>query len=70
MPVKKIGVIGVGAIARWAHIPGILRSPDLMLSALCDTDSGRLEAAAREYGIPPGQCYSSGEELGYRSHCR
>ena len=67
MPVKKIGVIGVGAIARWAHIPGILRSPDLTLSALCDTDSGRLEAAAREYGIPPELCYSNGEELIARS---
>lgn len=63
MPEKKIGVIGVGAIARWAHIPGILRSPDLRLWALCDTDTAALESASREYGIPMERCYHSGEEL-------
>ncbi len=63
MPAKKIGLIGVGAIARWAHIPGILRSPDLELSALCDTDAAALKSASQEYGIPMERCYRNSEEL-------
>lgn len=67
MPAKKIGVIGVGAIACWAHIPGILRSPDLELSAICDTDEAALESAALRYDIPKERCYRSSEELLARS---
>jgi len=51
---KKIiryGVIGLGGIARGVHIPGIQRTPDAQLVAICDIDPGRLESAKKDYGI-------------------
>ncbi|MHC1787130.1 MAG: Gfo/Idh/MocA family protein [Christensenellales bacterium] len=60
---KKIGIIGVGSIAQWVHIPGILACPQLHLEALCDTDPQRLELMAQTYHIPPEKCYATGGEL-------
>lgn len=59
----NVGVIGIGCIAEHAHIPGILRSPDLELSALCDSDPEILERARIRYGVSPSCCFSDYREL-------
>ncbi len=47
-----IGVIGLGTIAACVHLPGIKKSPDLRLSAICDIDEKRLREIGDIYAIP------------------
>ena len=47
-----IGVIGLGTIAACVHLPGIKKSPDLRLSAICDIDEKRLREIGDIYTIP------------------
>ncbi|MDD5232435.1 MAG: bi-domain-containing oxidoreductase [Syntrophales bacterium] len=42
----KVGVIGIGNIARWVHLPNVKRHPDLELSAVCTNKGYR----ARYFG--------------------
>lgn len=58
-----MGVIGVGNIARGAHIAGILRSPDAELVAVCDIVPKKLEDAAKDYGVAPSRCFLNYEDL-------
>lgn len=51
MSKARIGVIGTGWWATDTHIPALLQNPDAALVALCDTDPGRLQAAADRYEI-------------------
>ena len=46
----RIGVIGVGAIGP-AHIQGYMAAADAEITAVCDVDRGRAQAAAKEFGI-------------------
>lgn len=48
----NIGVIGLGVIATHVHLPGIEKSSDLTLTALCDIDRERLKEKGDKYGIP------------------
>ena len=48
----RVGVIGAGAWARGAHIPGWLRDPRAEVVAVADTQAALAEAAGREFGIP------------------
>lgn len=49
----RIGIIGVGGIARSAHIPGYLALPDeAELVACADVAFDRAQAVASEFGIP------------------
>lgn len=61
--VIRMGVIGVGGIARGAHIPNIQRSPDAVLTALCDIDPEKLESAAKAYHIDAAHCFLNYEDL-------
>jgi predicted dehydrogenase len=45
----RIGIIGVGA--PWHHLPALACIKDAALVALCDIDEGRLQEAARTYGV-------------------
>jgi len=52
MSVYRIGSVGLGSISKGVHIPGIQKSDDLKLVALCDINPERLKERAAEYGIP------------------
>ena len=59
----RMGVIGLGGIAKWSHIPGIKRSPDAKLVAICDIVPKKLEDAAKEFGIDKEHCFLNYEDL-------
>ena len=45
-----IGIVGVGGVARYAHLPAY-RSDGLEVSALCDIDERVCKDVAREFAI-------------------
>jgi predicted dehydrogenase len=47
----RVGVLGAGTWARFAHIPGWLRDPRADVVSVCDVQGERAEAAARDFGI-------------------
>ena len=48
----RVGIVGAGAWARQAHVPGFQRCPGVDVVAICDPDLGRAETVAAEAGIP------------------
>jgi len=46
----RIAVLGCGSIAEIAHFPSIARTPGATLTACCDTDADRAQAAADRWG--------------------
>ena len=48
----RVAVLGAGAWARFAHIPGWQRDPRCQIVALCDVELERARDFAREFGIP------------------
>lgn len=53
-PVKeklRVGVIGTGRWAGWAHIPGWKRSPLVDLAVVCDIDAAKAESRAKEFDV-------------------
>jgi len=57
----KVGVLGAGAWAEFAHLPGYKRDPRCELVAIADPMIDRAQAFAKKFGIP--HVYSSHEEL-------
>lgn len=57
----RVGVLGAGAWAKFAHIPGYKRDPRCELVAIADPMIERAQEFAAEFGIP--SVYSSHEEL-------
>ncbi len=49
----RIGIIGCGAIAEGAHLPAVLSSPQVALTALSDLNASRLEDLRRRYRLGP-----------------
>lgn len=49
----RIGVIGCGAVADFGHIPAILKTPGLELSALFDPLPGRAQEYSNRFGGQP-----------------
>ena len=49
----RIGIIGCGAIAEGAHLPAVLSSPQLELTALSDLNASRLQYLRRRYRLGP-----------------
>jgi predicted dehydrogenase len=47
-----VGVLGAGAWARYAHIPGWQRDPRCQIVALCDVELERAQAFAQDFAIP------------------
>jgi predicted dehydrogenase len=56
----KLGIIGAGAIARSGY-EGFSKSQKAEVVAICDRNTGRREAFAREYGVP--RTYAEASEL-------
>ena len=50
--IVRVGVLGAGAWARGAHLPGYRRDPRCRVVAIADTEIDRARAAAREFDIP------------------
>src|SRR5213593_386259 len=48
----RVGVLGAGAWARGAHLPGYRRDPRCTVVAIADTEIDRARDAAREFDIP------------------
>src|SRR5438067_599548 len=48
----RVGVIGAGRWAGFAHLPGWKRSPLCDLVVVCDLDSVKAESRAKEFDIP------------------
>ena len=57
----RVGVLGAGAWAEFAHLPGYKRDPRCELVAIADPVVDRAQAFAAKFGIP--HVYSSHEEL-------
>jgi predicted dehydrogenase len=50
--IVRVGVLGAGAWARGAHLPGYKRDPRCRLVAIADVERDRAADAAREFEIP------------------
>jgi predicted dehydrogenase len=50
--ILRVGVLGAGAWARFAHLPGWLRDPRCEVVGICDVALERAETYASEFGIP------------------
>ena len=61
--VIRVGSVGLGGIWTGVHEPGIRRSPDLELVAICDIDEEKLQAAGEKYGIPPERRFTDYHDL-------
>ncbi|HEX4936231.1 MAG TPA: Gfo/Idh/MocA family oxidoreductase, partial [Gemmatimonadaceae bacterium] len=48
----RVAVLGAGAWARLAHVPGFKRDPRCEVVAICDPQRPMAEALAAEFGIP------------------
>jgi predicted dehydrogenase/threonine dehydrogenase-like Zn-dependent dehydrogenase len=48
--VFRVALIGASNIARWAHMPGIGKAPNVTLRAVCSTSGVRGKSYARRYG--------------------
>lgn len=64
---KRIGLIGCGAVATYGHLPAIQQVPELQLQAVLDPDPTNLARAQAQFGIPqtftdPAAFFSSGIE--------
>ena len=59
-----IAILGLGSRGLQVYAPLIKENADRMeLVAAADLDSGKIEAAKREYGVKAEKCFSSAEEL-------
>ena len=61
--INRIGSVGLGSIWNGVHAPGIQRSPNLELVAICDIDEEKLQAAGEKYGIPPERRFTDYHDL-------
>ena len=50
--VVRVGLLGAGAWAQFAHLPGYARDPRCKVVAIADPVVERAEALARQFGIP------------------
>jgi len=50
--VVRVGVLGAGAWARGAHLPGYRRDPRCRIVGIADTDIARARQAAQEFQVP------------------
>src|SRR4029079_13374613 len=54
--IVRVGVLGAGAWARGAHLPGYRRDPRCTVVAIADTEIDRARQAAQEFGIADDVC--------------
>ncbi|MBX7257040.1 MAG: Gfo/Idh/MocA family oxidoreductase [Candidatus Hydrogenedentes bacterium] len=61
MDILRVGFVGLGAICRLRHIPGLRRLPDIEICAVANRSRESSERAAREFNVP--RVYESWQEL-------
>lgn len=61
--IHRTGTVGLGGIARGVHLPGVDRSPDLQLAAICDIDRDKLIYFKELYGIDDAHCFTDYHDL-------
>ena len=61
--VFRVGSVGIGGISRGVHLPGIAKSPDLELVAVCDLKPERMAYAREAYGIAEDHCFADYHDL-------
>ncbi|MBE3584225.1 MAG: Gfo/Idh/MocA family oxidoreductase [Limnochordaceae bacterium] len=59
----RVGIIGVGGIARGAHIPGYKQLHDVDLVAFCDIIPERARQGVEEFGAPGAKAYEDYHDL-------
>ncbi len=59
----KVGVIGCGAIAKYAHLPGYAQFDDVEIAALADINKKRLQEMAETFGVKESGLYTDYLEL-------
>lgn len=59
----RVGIIGVGGIARGAHIPGYQKLSDVEMVAFCDIIPERARKGVEEFGAPGAKAYEDYREL-------
>jgi predicted dehydrogenase len=50
----RLGLMGVGVVASYGHIPAIARTPGLVLKSILEPDSGRLMEAKAKFRVEHG----------------
>lgn len=63
MDVKRIGIIGVGGIARGVHIPGYLQSGNSKITAICDIDPAALQRGSEICQVQVDHCFTDYRDL-------
>lgn len=61
--VIRVGSVGLGEIWNGVHRPGIDRSPDLKLIAICDIDEKKLNETGERLGIDPAHRFLNYHDL-------
>lgn len=56
----RIGFIGTGGVARWAHFGHLSKWPDVELAAFCDVNAEAAQKTAAEY---KGKAYTSASQM-------
>lgn len=59
----RIGIIGVGGIAKGVHLRQLTECPNCIISALCDINEAALFNAAKQYGVPADHCFTDYHDL-------
>jgi predicted dehydrogenase len=60
----RVGIVGLGNVARNFHIPAVLALPDLVrVVAIADPSADRRDDAARQLGLEPANVHASADEL-------
>lgn len=57
----RVGLIGAGNLARWAHLPNLKKMPGVTLQAICSASGARGKSYARRFGA--AYCCSDYEEM-------
>lgn len=63
----KVGLVGVGSVAHWGHIPAYQADPRVEITAICDINEQRLMATKEELGV--SEAYLDFNEMMEKSDC-
>jgi len=63
----KIGLVGVGSVAHWGHIPAYQNDPRAEITAICDINEERLKTTAEELNVK--EVYTDFNEMMAKSDC-
>ena len=59
----KVGIIGLGGIATWAHMPGYVGMPNVEIAAICDICPEKIEAFKARFELSDVACFTDYHDL-------